>query len=66
MVSLNVAWAVPHTLVTLYDMVTIPADTAVTVPVAGSIAAMVVLSLVHVPPVAVLVSVTGKPLQVYD
>ena len=66
MVSLKVARAVPHTFVTLYETVMIPADIEVTVPVAGSIAPTAELSLVQVPPVIASDKVTGEPLQVYD
>ncbi len=62
-VTALVATAVPQPLVTEYDMVVVPADAPVTIPVALPIAAIVVLDDVHTPPPAALLRVVVAPAQ---
>ena len=47
-------------------MVTVPADPPVTIPVLAPALAMVVLLLLHVPPVVVLLSVVVEPIHTED
>jgi hypothetical protein len=58
-----VAVAVPHKLVTVYMMVSIPAETPVTIPPATVALAFVLL---HIPPVTVSVKVMSEPIHTLD
>lgn len=52
----------PHKLVTLYDMVSVPAATGVTTPPPFTVASELLL-LLQVPPEVLLVNTRGAPIQ---
>ena len=62
-VTALVATAVPQPVVTVYEMVVVPADAPNTVPLAFTVA-MAVLALLHTPPVTVLVNAEEPATQI--
>jgi hypothetical protein len=56
---------VPQLFATVYDIVAVPVATPVTIPVLPAVA-IVVVPLLHVPPVAVLVKVVPEATQSDD
>jgi hypothetical protein len=61
----HVAAMVPQELVTEYDMITLPPDTPVTIPVAPTVAIEVLL-LLHTPPGVPSVNVVDAPTHTLD
>jgi hypothetical protein len=62
-VIILVARTVAQLLVTAYVIVDVPAVTPLTMPVSEPTVATAVLLLLHVPPLAVSLSVTGVPVH---
>jgi hypothetical protein len=62
-VTTLVAAAAPHALVMVYDIVAVPFEMPVTIPVAAPIVATAGVVLLHTPPVDAELSVSGVPVQ---